>query len=391
MNVIQRIYENVKLKEGEGIIEKFLLNLYFYERLSNKDMAQMLMLPIPIITAIKKEATKEKLVIQNNGITLSQEGIEYIENYLGYSNVDKKIYRKILNDSDLGNFYDEIYQDIELIFKNRPMADVTMDQSKCTVKTAINRVLIGLKDYNIIGKNVACIGDDDLISVTANIILNKLYSNNKVRNTKIYVLEKDKRIIEYISKIKEMFELKNIVVIEVDLRNKIVPKLTNHIDCVYTDTPYTYIGIKLFLSRAIECMKQKPGLTIYFSFEHKSQEDMLKIEELLCDMGLAITQIFVRFNKYEGAEILAGEGQLILLKTTKEMKSLVEDNFSEMIYTGEIKRTRRKYKCKNCGEEYWIGIEEEYQTIEKLKEKGCKNCKKNIFELLERKSKNINN
>ena len=95
MNVIQRIYENVNLKEGEGIIEKFLLNLYFYERLSNKDMAQMLMLPIPIITAIKKEATKEKLVIQNNGITLSQEGTEYIENYLGYSNVDKKIYKKI--------------------------------------------------------------------------------------------------------------------------------------------------------------------------------------------------------------------------------------------------------------------------------------------------------
>ncbi len=387
MDKIDKIYKNVNLKEGKITIEKFLLNLYFYERLSTKELAKMLFIPIPLATAIKKEAIKENLVKQNNGITLSDEGIEYIDNYMGYSGIDKKLYRKILDDNELDDFYDEVYETIDVIFKNRVEADVTIDQSKCTVDTAINRVLMGLKQYSIIGKNIACIGDDDLISITINVILKQLYKG-KIQKTVIYVIEKDRRIIDYIKRISEMFELKNIVTIETDLKKKTNPQIKNIIDCVYTDTPYTYNGLKLFLSRAIELMKKETGLNIFLSFEHKAQDDMLKIEILLYNMGLSISEIFLRFNEYEGAGILGGEGQFIILKTTNDTKSLIDGDFEELIYTGEIKRTKRKYKCKNCGKEYWVGIEEKYTTIEQLKEKGCEQCQKSAFDLLERKQEN---
>ncbi len=390
MDKIDEIFKKVNLKEGKIVIEKFLLNLYFYERLSTKELAKMLLIPIPLATAIKKEAIKEKIVKQDNGICLTEEGIEYIENNMGYKGINKKIYMKIMENEDLMDFYNKIYDSLEIIFENRVEADVTIDQSKCTLDTAIKRVFMGLKNFSIVGKNIACVGDDDLISITINVILKELYQGN-IQKTRIYVIEKDKRIIEYIKKMVEKFELKNLIIIEMDLKNEINPKLKNIIDCVYTDTPYTYNGLKLFLSRAIEIMKNETGLNIFLSFEHKSQDDMLRIEILLYNMGLAISEIFLGFNKYEGAEILGGEGQFIILKTTNSTKSMIKGFFEELIYTGEIKRTKRKYKCKNCNKEYWIGIEENYKTIEQLKEKGCEKCGQNIFELLERKHENAQN
>ena len=385
MDKIDNIFENVNLEEGKTIVEKFLLNLYFYERLSTKDLAKMLFIPIPLVTAIKKEAIKENLVKQNNGIILSEEGIDYVENHMGFAGINKELYKKILTNDIPKEFYDNLYKTMNDIFQNRVEADVTMDQSKCTIKTAINRVFIGLKNYSIIGKNVACIGDDDLISVTINVVLKQLYKQN-IQNTKIYVIEKDKRIIEYIEKISEKYELKNIEVIETDLRKMVDSSIKNTMDCIYTDTPYTFNGLKLFVSRAVDFIKKETGLNIFLSFEHKSQDNMLKIEKILCDMGLAISEILLKFNQYEGAEILGGEGQLIILKTTKVSRPLIEGNYGELIYTGEIKKTKRKYRCKNCNKEYWVGIEEKYETIEQLKEKGCMQCKEHIFDLIEKQN-----
>lgn len=387
MDLIKKIYKNVNLKEGKTIIEKFLLNLYFFEKLSTNELAKKLFIPIPLTTAIKNETIKFGLVKQNNGIMLSDDGINYIENFMGYYGVNKKLYRKILEDIediDLINFYKKLYNKVDEVMRRRVEVDVTIDQSKCTTITAIKRVIIGLKNYSIIGKKVACVGDDDLISITINIVLKELFKE-KIKSTQIYVIEKDKRIIEYINKISKSLELENIKIIELDLFKEIGDNIEKNIDTVYTDTPYTYNGLKLFLSRAVEFMKKETGLNIFLSFEHKSQDEMLKIEILLYNMGLSISEIFLRFNQYEGAGILGGESQLIILKTTNNTMPIIKGEYNEIIYTGEIKKTKRKYKCKNCSKEYWIGIGEKYSTIEQLKIKGCEKCNHNVFELLERK------
>ena len=150
MNVIDRIYEKINLEEGKIIIEKFFLELYFEERMSTKELSQRLLIPIPLVTAIKKESIRENLIEQNNGIALSLEGKDYVENYLGYKGINKKEYKLLINKSDK-SILTEVRKDIEIIFKNRPQADVTLDQSKCTVETAIDRVIMGLKKRTIIG------------------------------------------------------------------------------------------------------------------------------------------------------------------------------------------------------------------------------------------------
>lgn len=94
----------------------------------------------------------------------------------------------------------------------------------------------------------------------------------------------------------------------------------------------------------------------------------------------------MKLQKYWG-----GKGQFIVLKTTNSIKPLIEGDYKEPIYTGEIIKTRRKYKCKNCNKEYWVGLEEKYTTIEQLKSKGCEQCHKMVFDLLERKQENAKN
>ena len=383
MSVIDRIYEKIKLEEGKLIIEKFFLELYFEERMSTKDLSQKLLIPIPLVTAIKKESIKENMIEQNNGISLSTEGKDFVENLLGYKGINKKAYKSILNKSN-ELLLSEIKKDIEIIFKNRPLVDVTLDQSKCTVETAINRVIIGLANNSIIGKKILCIGDDDLISVTINIILKKLFDNNVPYNTKIYVYDKDNRILDYIRTMSEIFELSCIACKKLDMKNKLEKENISVFDTIFTDPPYTINGLELFLTRAVESIKKESGLFIFLSFAHKSQDAMYKLENKILNLGLSIYQIIPCFNEYEGAEILGNKGQLIMLQTTREVSNKRSIDYLNLIYTGEIRQTKRKYKCKNCGKEIFVGLEEKYTTIEELKEKKCPICHTQIFDLIEK-------
>lgn len=386
MDIIDRIYDKISLEEGKNTIEDFFLQLYFKERMSTKELSQELLIPIPLVTAIKKESIKENMIEQNSGISLSQEGKEFVENILGYKGINKKVYKNIINNNFDEKIMREVYDELELIFKNRPMVDVTIDQSKCTVETAVKRVIIALKNNAIIGKKIVCIGDDDLISISINLILKKIFNNSIPYNTKIYVLDKDKRIIEYINKISEMFDLSLITCREVDFKKKMLKDNTKCFDTVFTDPPYTVNGMELFITRGIEGLKKETGLNIFLSYAHKSQDSMYKIESKILELGLSIYQIIPNFNEYEGAEILGNRGQMLILKTTsnENMAKNIGKDYEGVIYTGEVKQTKRKYKCKNCGKEYFVGIEEKITTIEQLKQQGCQVCYNNIFELVEK-------
>lgn len=383
MDVIDKIYKKINLEEGKIIVERFFLELYFKDKMSTKQLSQELLIPIPLVTAIKKEAIKENLIEQNSGIYLSEEGIEYVEKILGYKGINKKTYNLLLNQID-GAFVSEIANEIESVFNNRPIADVTLDQSKCTVQTAINRVIIGLKNNSIVGKKILCIGDDDLISVAMNVILNKLFNDNVPYNTKIYVYDKDTRILEYIKNVSQDLKLSCITCKQIDLKKKIVKEYTSFFDTIFTDPPYTINGLELFLTRAVELIKKEVGLNIFLSYAHKSQDAMYKIENIILKLGLSIFQIIPCFNEYEGAEILENKGQLIMLQTTTNIVDKKSTDYIDMIYSGEIRQTKRKYRCKNCKKEIFVGIEEKYTTIEELKEKKCPVCQTEKFDLVER-------
>jgi len=384
-NYLETVNKNVNIDEGVQAITNTLINIYFKEGISTKELARKNFLPIPVITAIKKELIKCDLVVQDRGIRLTRKGRGFVEQNLGFYGLNIELYTKLFSESwkDIKEI-NEIKESLNEVFINRPQADVTIDQSKCTVDTAIKRAVLCIRNSALIGKRILCLGDDDLVSIALGFLLKKLFNDIRYSKTKIFVIDIDNRILDYISSIAKKEELP-INSEYVDLRLPLPESFKGQFDCFFTDPPYTLQGMNLFLSRGLEALKNERGLNIFLSYAHKSPEFELNMQKCFVDMGLMVSEILTAFNNYDGAEIIGNMGQMIILKTTSSSKSLIENCYQEPIYTGELKVTVRLYKCKECGEIMKVGFSERFNTIEELKEKGCYKCNNRIFQLIEKR------
>ncbi|HCQ90551.1 MULTISPECIES: bis-aminopropyl spermidine synthase family protein [unclassified Clostridium] len=384
-NYLETVNKNVNIDEGIQAITNTLINIYFKEGISTKELARKNFLPIPVITAIKKELIKCDLVVQDRGVRLTRKGRGFVEQNLGFYGLNIELYTKLFSESwkDIKEI-NEVKKALNEIFINRPQADVTIDQSKCTVDTAIKRAVLCLRNSALIGKRILCIGDDDLVSIALGFLLKKLFNDIRYSKTKIFVMDIDNRILDYISSIAKKEELP-INCEYVDLRSPLSESFKGQFDCFFTDPPYTLQGMNLFLSRGLEALKNESGLNIFLSYAHKSPEFELNMQKYFVDMGLMVSEILTAFNDYDGAEIIGNIGQMIILKTTSSSKSLIENCYQEPIYTGELKVTVRFYKCKECGEIMKVGFSERFNTIEELKEKGCYKCNNKVFQLIEKR------
>lgn len=385
LNYLVNVQNNVKIDEGEQTIKNVLINIYLNEGISNKKLSRLIMLPIPIIVAIKKEFIKQKLVIQDKGIRLTTEGIKFVEEQLGFKTLNIPLYKELRTNYSIHNkIIVNLRNNLTEVFANRPQVDVSIDQTKCTIDTAINRAILCLKHNLLIDSKILCIGDDDLISVTIGFLLKNLYDNLNFNKTKIIVLDIDKRIIEYINKISNQYNLP-IECYNHDFRKPIPKEYISKFDCIFTDPPYTLNGMNLFLSRGIEGIKRESGQHIFLSYAHKSISFEYDMQKSFLDMGLIVSEIIHSFNHYEGAGILGNIGKMIILKTTSTTKGLIVNVYNKDIYTGQLKKTIRYYKCKSCNKVFKIGKSEKIKTVEELKIQGCLVCHNQTFILSNQK------
>lgn len=384
MNYLETVTRNVNIAEGYAAIESILIDVYFHEGISNKELSRKALLPIPIITAIKKEFIKVELFRQDQGIRLTPKGRQFVEDELGYQGLDILLYNRILNNQ--AGIIEELMNQssLEPVYEGRPQVDVTIDQSKCTMETSFKRAALCLQNHSLIGKKILCVGDDDLVSIALGFLLKKLFPNRSLKNT-ITVIDIDDRFIDTILEISRRENLP-VTCYRADLRNNLPEPLVGQFDCFITDPPYTLPGAVLFLSRGLMGLKKQIGLSVFFSFAHKPPVFMLELQKALTQMGLALHEIIPKFNQYEGAEMIGNIGQMMILRTTHQTAPVIDEDFPDLIYTGEIKKTVRSYECKNCGKVFRIGSMENIKTIEELKEQGCLSCGQNTFNLVNRES-----
>lgn len=154
------------------------------------------------------------------------------------------------------------------------------------------------------GRQIVCMGDDDFVSLAIGFLLKELYPGPSICPTHIHVLEMDGRYIECLERLAGRFALP-ISCERVDLRMPLPPHLCGRFDCLFTDPPYTQEGASLFLSRAISVLKEESGLRIFFSFGNKSATEVYFLQKCFQLHGLAIKEMFTRFNEYMGASLWA--------------------------------------------------------------------------------------
>ena len=258
MDYIDKIFERISIKDDRRIIELYFQELYCFAPLSNKALSQKLLLPIPIVTAIRNEGIELGVWKQcHGGIELTPAGKEYVEQILEFKDIDLCLYRQLAVNEKAREVYANVLSEkYRTAFDERPTADVTLDQAQCTVQTAFRRALLCLANGALIGKHIVCMGDDDFVSLAIGFLLKELYPTRSMYPAHIHVLEMDSRYIECLNRQAERFALP-ISCEQMDLRMPLPAHLCGRFDCLFTDPPYTQEGASLFLSRAISVLKEK--------------------------------------------------------------------------------------------------------------------------------------
>jgi len=374
--ILESIYENVRLREDIGVIKQYVFLVLCYPKISVRELARHLFLPVPIISAIKNELKKKNMITDQNGIVATQKGELIIRQELKIEAVDIKRYLQVIKMSN----YHELFPTAEALYENRPEVDVTIDQSKCTMETAFKRASYLLQRKETLTGSLLCIGDDDLISVACSFLYAYITHGEGV-DFHVTVVDKDPRFIEYITKISEEHQLPITCVFH-DLINPMPQKLTKQFDCMITDPPYTLNGLQLFITRGLACLKKNTEVSIFLSYPQKPLADRLKIQTFLTANQIVIDNIIENFNHYEGAQIIGGVSHFYQLKTMIEAEFDDSTVFTEKIYTREQNPKNRAYQCMECQRVYQVGYKQTFATIEQLKNKKCPHCAHDKFKQL---------
>jgi len=376
---------DVRIQEGTRALEQILLECYLTPGISTKELARRAMLPIPVTAAAKKAFIKLGALQQERGVKCTSAGRLFIEQQWGYAQLNQTLYQQLMSGKeDWRSLLRELLAQLEALFLLRPQVDVQLDQAKCTPETSLRRAILCLQDHSLIGKQILCVGDDDMVSVSLGMLLKHLFPKGGLK-TNIQVVDLDVRYLSYIKEIAQQEGLP-ITCHHLDLRHPLPEPLQGEFDCVFTDPPYTLQGMSLFISRGIMALKKIKGLPLFLSFAHKSPEFTLAMQREFVQMGLVAKAVIPHFNEYEGAEIIGNKSQMLVLKTTEQTVPDITDYFTDMLYTGEVKRTIRTYCCKGCGRQVLVGLQGEIATIEELKNTGCSDCGNRKFELVVKSS-----
>ncbi|GAA3411498.1 bis-aminopropyl spermidine synthase family protein [Paenibacillus hodogayensis] len=382
---MEQASEHLELQEGTQVMEQLLIECYLLPGISTKELARKTLLPVPVAAAVKREFIKAGALVQDRGVRCTPDGSAWIEREWGYGGLNRSLHQALLHQGEEEGEYRDILDVLETLFPLRPSVDVRIDQSKCTPETSLRRAILCLKQHALIGKRILCVGDDDLVSVSIGLLLQRLFPGGNHTATRVEVMDIDERFVRFITDIAKERGLP-VQCHSVDFREPLPEQWRGQFDGVFTDPPYTLQGMSLFVSRGIQALKRVKGLPVFLSFAHKSPEFALAMQREFVRMGLTVCANFPRFNEYEGAEMIANRSQMFILRTTDQTEPEHQGVFTDALYTGEVRQTLRTYQCKQCSKPVYVGIQGDLATIEQLKNQGCPACGHDTFDMVEKKS-----
>lgn len=374
-DILRAVSRRMNLKEGEEAVRRVLREVYRREKVGTKDLARATRLPIPVVAAIRRELEKGGIIARRGGAVLTEEGERYVREGLGMVRVDEGVSRVATgSEMPIPSEYAETLEKLKEYSALRPEPSPQLDQAFATPETALRRAIYMLERGDLEGRDVLFLGDDDFTSVAAALL-------GVARG--ITVIEIDERLIEAIEDVSRDGGL-GIGNVVHDLREPLPKGLRGRYDVVLTDPPYTVPGLELFVSRGIDALRGRKTASVYLCFADKPPLEMLEVHRAITGMGLFVRELIPRFNLYEGAEIFGNTTFMARLATTEETRPLVTGFFEGKIYTGDVRPTRRTYRCR-CGERISVGAGEAFETIEALKSSGCPRCGRGAgFRLLRR-------
>lgn len=310
---LKQIHIDTCSEEPYVTLENILCDIYIKKSVKTLDISETFNLPKPTAVAIRNELISHGFIEQaNRKIILSERGDEFVRNILGYGSVCLDKYHKFTHGDS--KTIEELSSKIQLILEQRPSVKFELDQAHCTVETLLDRVRLSLLNFDIIGRRILCIGDDDCLSIAITCVL-KSIAMDKGDICDITVIDIDERLTQFIKTtgVNQEFPID---ILSGDLRFYHLINLPQNIDTVFTDPPYTINGLDLFLSIANLSLEPIVGGKIYLSFGQKKIKELMEAQNLIHRKGFLIEKIIKKFNRYEGASILGRKSNMYYLIKT---------------------------------------------------------------------------
>ena len=246
--------------------------------------------PLPLVAEILKLLNKHDLVaFEGTQILLTEAGAELarklgIEPFVSHRCPTCKG-RSVVIDDSLKPAFEKFLK----IQENRPPAIHQYDQGYVTPENTFARVALADDRGDLRGKKVVVLGDDDLMSIA--LALTGLPA-------KVTILEIDERLVNFIKEVSDEYNL-NIDARVHDLRQPLPEDVVGAYDTFFTDPPETVEAIKAFVGRGVATLKG-PRCAGYFGVTRResSVDKWRRIQEVLINMGLVITDLLHNFNEY---------------------------------------------------------------------------------------------
>lgn len=209
-----------------------------------------------------------------------------------------------------------------------PRGRHALDHVAATPDTVVRRALLLGARFWLPETRLLYVGDHDLTSLAVGLI------HPDVETT---VIDIDERILAYIDD--RAAELGLAVRTRwADLRLGLPPSAAEHADLAVTDPPYTPDGVGLFVSRAVQGLRDQTRGRVLLAYgaSDRTPALALKVQNALSDLNLVSEAVYPDFNRYHGAEAIGSAADLYVLRpTTKSLPAATAraDRFAAAIYT----------------------------------------------------------
>ncbi|MFI5708992.1 bis-aminopropyl spermidine synthase family protein [Kribbella sp. NPDC051620] len=183
-----------------------------------------------------------------------------------------------------------------------------LDHVPATPTTAVRRALWMDGSFDLAGSTLLCIGDHDLTSIATCLV------NPKV---KAIVVDIDENLLSFIDKEASRRGL-NIQTAYADFRLGIPSIALESADLVFTDPPYTPEGVRLFLARGLQGLRDRANGRLLMAYGYGSHQPTLglKVQQAVQSLSIVYEAILPHFNRYVGAQAVGSASDLYVCRPT---------------------------------------------------------------------------
>ena len=213
----------------------------------------------------------------------------------------------------------DLVERLERLVAGAPAARPGLDHVAATATTIARRALWLDSTFDLAGASVLCAGDHDLTSLALRLV------NPDVAVT---VVDLDERILSYLDE-----QGAGVRCLYGDFRLGLPAEAAESADLVVTDPPYTPDGVRLFLARGLQGLRdhEHGRLVLAYGYGDRQPALGLKVQQAIGQLQLAYEAILPGFNRYHGAEAVGSASDLYVLQPTARTPKALEPAIRESV------------------------------------------------------------